>query len=97
MKIVILDGYALNPGDLSYDVLKQFGDLAVYDRTDSEAEAIARIGDGEIVLTNKVPITESLLAACPGIRLVCVMATGYNVVDCAACARRSIPVTNVPS
>ena len=69
MKIVILDGYALNPGDLSYDVLKQFGDLAVYDRTDSEAEAIARIGDGEIVLTNKVPITESLLAACPGIRL----------------------------
>lgn len=97
MKIVILDGYALNPGDLSYDVLKQFGDLAVYDRTDSEAEAIARIGDGEIVLTNKVPITESLLAACPGIQLVCVMATGYNVVDCAACARRSIPVTNVPS
>lgn len=97
MKIVILDGYALNPGDLSYDVLKQFGDLAIYDRTDSEAEAIARIGDGEIVLTNKVPITESLLAACPGIRLVCVMATGYNVVDCAACARRGIPVTNVPS
>ena len=96
MKIVILDGYALNPGDLSYDVLKQFGDLAIYDRTDSEAEAIARIGDGEIVLTNKVPITESLLAACPGIRLVCVMATGYNVVDCAACARRGIPVTNVP-
>ena len=97
MKIVILDGYALNPGDLSYDVLKQFGDLAIYDRTDSEAEAIARIGDGEIVLTNKVPITESLLAACPGIRLVCVMATGYNVVDCAACARWGIPVTNVPS
>ena len=96
MKIVILDGYALNPGDLSYDVLKQFGDLAIYDRTDSEAEAIARIGNGEIVLTNKVPITESLLAACPGIRLVCVMATGYNVVDCAACARRGIPVTNVP-
>ena len=97
MKIVILDGYALNPGDLSYDVLRQFGDLTIFDRTDSEAEAIARIGDSEIVLTNKVPITEPLLAVCPGIRLVCVMATGYNVVDCAACARRGIPVTNVPS
>lgn len=97
MKLVILDGYALNPGDLSYEPLRQFGELTVYDRTDTEAEAIARIGDSEIVLVNKVPITESLLAACPGIRLICVQATGYNVVDCAACARRGIPVTNVPS
>ena len=97
MKLVILDGYALNPGDLSYEPLRQFGELTVYDRTDTEAEAIARIGDSEIVLVNKVPITESLLAACPCIRLICVQATGYNVVDCAACARRGIPVTNVPS
>ncbi|MDY3225556.1 MAG: D-2-hydroxyacid dehydrogenase [Candidatus Faecousia sp.] len=97
MKIVILDGYALNPGDLSYDCLRQFGDVTIYDRTDSEAEAIARIGDSEIVLINKVPITETLLAACPGIRLICVQATGYNVVDCDACAKRGIPVTNVPS
>ncbi|MDD5863862.1 MAG: D-2-hydroxyacid dehydrogenase [Firmicutes bacterium] len=97
MKLVILDGYALNPGDLSYEPLRQFGELTVYDRTDTEAEAIARIGDSEIVLVNKVPITETLLAACPGIRLICVQATGYNVVDCAACARRGIPVTNVPS
>ena len=97
MKLVILDGCALNPGDLSYEPLRQFGELTVYDRTDTEAEAIARIGSSEIVLVNKVPITESLLAACPCIRLICVQATGYNVVDCAACARRGIPVTNVPS
>ena len=97
MKIVILDGHALNPGDLSYDCIRQFGDVTIYDRTDSETEAIARIGDSEIVLINKVPITETLLAACPSIRLICVQATGYNVVDCAACAKRGIPVTNVPS
>ena len=97
MKLVILDGHALNPGDLSYDCLRQFGELTIYDRTDSEAEAIQRIGDSEIVLVNKVRITESLLAACPNIRLICVQATGYNVVDCDACARRGIPVTNVPT
>ena len=68
MKIVILDGYALNPGDLSYDCLKAFGELTVYEGTDTEEAAIARIGDAEIVLINKVPITESLLAACPSIR-----------------------------
>ena len=97
MKLIVLDGYALNPGDLSYECLNQFGDVTIYDRTDSEAEAIERIGEAEIVLVNKVPITESLLAACPNIRLICVQATGYNGVDGAACARRGIPVTNVPS
>lgn len=97
MKIVILDGHALNPGDLSYDCLRQFGELSIYDRTDSEEEAIERIGDSEIVLVNKVHITENLLAHCPNIRLICVQATGYNVVDCAACAKLGIPVTNVPT
>ena len=97
MKIVVLDGQALNPGDLSYDCLNQFGDVTVYSRTDSEEETIARIGDAEIVLVNKVPITESVLAACPNIRLICVQATGYNVVDCEAAKRHGIPVTNVPS
>ena len=97
MKIVILDGRALNPGDLSYEPLRQFGELTVYDRTDTVEEAIARIGDNEIVLVNKLPVTEQLLSACPGIRLICVQATGYNTVDCAACARRGIPVTNVPT
>lgn len=97
MKIVILDGYALNPGDLDYGVLEQFGNVTIYDRTESEEEAIARIGDAEIVLVNKVPITEALLAACPSVRLICVQATGYNVVDCDAAAKRGIPVCNVPT
>lgn len=97
MKIVILDGYALNPGDLSYEPLRQFGELTIYDRTDTEDEAVARIADSEIVLVNKLPVTERLLDACPSIRLICVQATGYNTVDCAACARRGIPVTNVPT
>ena len=97
MKIVILDGYALNPGDLSYEPLRQFGELTIYDRTDTEDEAIARIADSEIVLVNKLPVTERLLDACPSIRLICVQATGYNTVDYAACARLGIPVTNVPT
>ncbi len=97
MKIVILDGNALNPGDLSYDCINQFGDVTLYEQTKTEAEAIRRIGDSEIVLVNKVPITENILAACPSIKLICVQATGYNIVDCDACARRQIPVTNVPT
>ena len=97
MKIVILDARALNPGDLSYDCINQFGDVTLYQRTDSESETITRIGDSEIVLVNKVPITEAVLAACPNSKLICVQATGYNIVDVDACARRGIPVTNVPS
>lgn len=97
MKIVVLDGYALNPGDLSYDCLKQFGEVTFYERTESEEEAIKRIADNQIVLVNKVPITERILRACPSVRLICVMATGYNVVDCEACAKCGIPVTNVPT
>ena len=97
MKIVILDGRALNPGDLSYDVIRQFGDVTEYSRTDSPEETIARIGDAQIVLVNKVPITEEILAACPNIQLICVQATGYNIVDVDACAKRNIPVCNVPA
>ena len=96
MKIINLDGRGLNPGDLSWDVLNQFGEVTTYERTDSEAEAIQRIGDHDIVLTNKVPITENLLSACPNIRLICIQATGYNVVDLQACTKRGIPVCNVP-
>lgn len=96
MKIVILDGSTLNPGDLSFEELKAFGDVTVYPLTHSEEDTIRRIGDSQIVLTNKVPITEAVLTACPEIRLICVLATGYNVIDCEACARRNIPVTNVP-
>lgn len=97
MKIVILDGDALNPGDLSWEILKMFGSLTVHSRTDSEDEAIARVGDSEIVLTNKTPITRRILESCPSIRYIGVLATGYNVVDCQAAKEKGIPVTNVPS
>lgn len=97
MNIVVLDGRGLNPGDLSYACLEEFGSVTVYQHTDTPAEAIARIGSSEIVLVNKVPITQEILDACPNIRLICVLATGYNVVDCQACAQRGIPVTNVPA
>lgn len=96
MKLVNLDANALNPGDLSWNVLNQFGEVTLYEKTESEEEAIARIGDHEIVLVNKVPITENILNACPNIKMISVQATGYNVVDTAACARRGIPVCNVP-
>lgn len=97
MKIVVLDGAALNPGDLSWDWLGKFGAYTVYSGTDSETEAAARIGDAEIVLTNKTPITRSLLEQCTGIRYIGVQATGYNGIDLAVARERGIPVTNVPS
>lgn len=95
MKIVILEGNAVNPGDLSWDVLNQFGQVTVYART-APSEAAARIGDAEIVLINKTPITAELLDACPSVRLICVQATGYNVVDCQAAKERNVLVCNVP-
>ena len=95
MKIVILDGNAVNPGDLSWQPLAQLGDITVYDHSDP-SEVIPHIGDAEIVLTNKSIVSEEVFKACPAIRLVCVLATGYNVVDCEAAAKRRIPVCNVP-
>lgn len=95
MKIVILDGHALNPGDLSWDFLRQFGKVTVYPRTPAELAA-ARIGDADIVLLNKIPITAATLEACPNLKLICVLASGYNVVDCTAAKERGIPVCNVP-
>lgn len=99
MKLVILDGYTENPGDLSWDILKSFGPLTVYDRTDpaDEAEIIRRIGDSEIVITNKTPITRSVLDACPAVRYITVLATGYNIVDTGAAKEKGIPVSNVPA
>ena len=96
MKIVILDGYALNPGDLSWDFLQEFGTVTYYDRTQGEDLTIQRIGDADMVLLNKTPITEAILAACPSVKLICIQATGYNVVDCQAAAKRGIPVCNIP-
>lgn len=97
MKITILDGYTENPGDLSWDWLGEFGETDVYDRTPpDDAEVIQRIGDADIVLTNKTPISGAALAACPGVRYISVLATGYNIVDVAEARKRGIPVSNVP-
>lgn len=98
MKIVVLDGYTENPGDLSWDGLKQLGELTVYDRTpvDDEAEIIRRIGDAEAVYSNKTPISASTIAACPRLQFIGMLATGYNVVDVAAARAANIPVTNIP-
>lgn len=99
MKIVVLDGYTENPGDLSWSGFEGLGEFTVYDRgseTDKEGEAIARIGDAEIVITNKTPITKRVLDSCPSIRYIGVLATGYNVVDYTYAAKQGIPVTNVP-
>ena len=96
MKNVILDGHAVNPGDLSWDFLKAYGDLTVYDFT-SQDQVIDRIQDAEVILINKILINKTVLDACPKLKLVCVLATGYNVVDCAECRSRGVVVTNVPA
>lgn len=96
MKIVILDGYTENPGDLSWDGFASFGELTVYDRTRPE-EIIPRIGDAEIVITNKTPLDEKTLSECPSVCYIGVLATGYNVVDIHAAFRRNITVTNIPT
>ena len=99
MKIVVLDGYTENPGDLSWEELGKLGELTVYDRTSltDETEAIARIGDAEVVFTNKTPITRRVMEACPGMKFISVLATGYNVVDTGCARERGIPVANVPA
>lgn len=95
MKIVVLDGYTENPGDLSWAPLEALGDLTVYDRTPADQVA-ARIGDAEIVYTNKTPVTRETMDACPNIKFISVLATGYNIVDVAAAKEKGIPVTNIP-
>lgn len=97
MKIVVLDGYTLNPGDLSWAALEALGECKVYDRTSftDDAEIISRIGDAEIVFTNKTPLTKKILDAC-NVKYIGVLATGYNVVDVEAARAKNIPVTNIP-
>ena len=97
MKMVVLDGYTENPGDLSWDGLREFGELTVYDRTGSEDEVIERIGDAQVVFVNKVPITKRVLEECPNIKFISVLATGYNVIDIKAAAEKGIVVSNIPS
>ena len=96
MKIVVLDGFTANPGDLSWEELEQLGDLTVYDRTRPD-ETLARIADAEIVLTNKVIISKEMMSRLPQLKYVGVLATGYNVVDVEAAREQGITVTNVPA
>ena len=94
--IVVLDGYTLNPGDLSWDALNALGNCTIYDRT-AAADVVERCKDADIVLTNKVLIREAEMAQLPRLRYIGVLATGYNVVDTAAAAARGIVVTNIPA
>lgn len=96
MKIVILDGYTANPGDLSWEGLEKIGELVVYDRTPAD-RIVERMRTAEIVYTNKTPLTRDTLERAPGLRFVGVLATGYNIVDVEAARELGIIVTNVPS
>lgn len=96
MKIVILDGYTTNSGDLSWQGLEELGHVTVYDRTKPE-ETIVRIADSDIVLTNKVVISREVISQLPNLKYIGVLATGYNVVDIKAAHERQITVTNVPA
>lgn len=96
MKIVILDGYTENPGDLSWEGFEALGEVIVYDRT-PQNEIAFRIGNADAVIVNKVPITKETLEACPSIRYIGVLATGYNVIDVTAAKEKGILVTNIPT
>jgi len=101
MKIVVLDGYTLNPGDLSWGDLERIGTLTVYDRTaydlSGQANIIERIGDAEIVFTNKTPITREIMDKTQNLKYIGVLATGFNVVDVVAAKEKGITVTNIPA
>jgi len=99
MRIVVLDGYTLNPGDLDWSGFEKIGDVTVYDRTpvSDENEIISRIGDAEIVITNKTPLSASTIAKCPTMKYIGLLSTGYNVVDLNAAKERNIPVCNIPA
>ena len=96
MKIVVLDGTGVNPGDLSWDCVATCGNLTVYDKTPTNELTIERLQGADIAITNKTPIDGAILDACPTVKLICVLATGYNVIDCDAAAQRKVPVCNVP-
>ena len=99
MKIVVLDGYTENPGDLSWEPMKDLGELTIYDRTSvTESPLIAeRIGDAEIIVTNKTPISRETIDKCPNLKAIAVFATGYNVVDYEYAKEKMIAVMNVPT
>lgn len=98
MKIVVLDGYTLNPGDLNWDVLSELGELTVHDRTDFASENVIKaIGDADIIFTNKTPLPKSVLEEVPSVKYIGVLATGYNVVDTIAAKELGITVSNIPT
>ena len=96
MKIVVLDGYAANPGDLSWDELKALGECTIYERTSPE-EVLERAAGAEILLTNKVVLNAEIIAALPELKYIGVLATGYNIVDVTAAKEHGIIVTNIPA
>lgn len=96
MKIVVLDGYGLNPGDLSWEEMQALGELTVYDRT-APAELLERSAGAEVLITNKTVITAEDMAALPTLKYIGVLATGYNIVDIQAAKARGIIVTNIPA
>lgn len=99
MKIVVLDGYVLNPGDISWAELERIGELTIYERTSytDYEEISAKIGEAEAVITNKVPFTAELLARLPHLKYIGVTATGYNIIDLKAAKKQGIIVTNIPA
>ncbi len=98
MKIVILDGYAENPGDLSWERIERLGDVTIYERTGkSDEEIISRLSDADIAITNKTPITRKAIDSLPSLKFISVLATGYNVVDTDYARKKGIAVSNVPS
>jgi glycerate dehydrogenase len=96
MKIVILDGYTINPGDNPWNPVEALGECTIYDRTPAEL-VLERAQDAEIILTSKVKLTEAVITALPKLRYISLLATGYNNVDVAAAARKGIPVANIPA
>lgn len=96
MKIVVLDGYTENPGDLSWEGFKKLGELSIYDRTPQNL-IVSHIGDAGAVIVKKTPITAQTLAACPNIKYIGILSTGYDMVDVSAAKARNIPVCNVPT
>ena len=96
MKIIVLDGYTENPGDLSWGGLEELGEVTVYDRTAYEESPLIaeRIGDAQIVVTNKTPISRQTMDQCGNLKLIAVLATGYNVIDTAYAKEKQIPVVN---
>ena len=96
MKIVVLDGYTLNPGDLSWEALEALGDCEIHDRSAPE-DVVARVGNADMVLTNKTPLPREAIERMPNLRYIGVLATGYNIVDGEAARQRNVAVTNVPT